>query len=71
MRLYEFEPSSNEDARVKRLKDNAAQAKEKAKQLSAQASISANQVKAKKATIKAAAVATPVPTAVDRPGWEH
>jgi len=71
MRLYEFEPSSNDDARVKRLKDNADQARDKAKQLSAPASISANQVRAKKAKIKAAAVATPVPATVGKPGWEN
>jgi hypothetical protein len=71
MRLYEFESSCNDDARVKRLKDNAEQARDKAKQLSAQASISANQVKAKKAKIKAVAVTKPVLTAVGAPGWDH
>lgn len=71
MRLCEFEPSSNDDARIKRLKNSAKQVRDKAKQLSAQASISANQAKAKKAKIKAAAVAKPVPTAAGKPGWEH
>jgi hypothetical protein len=71
MRLYEFELTSGEEARTKRLKDNAKNAKDRAKQLSAQADVSANQLKAKKAKLKAAAVAKPVPAMPGKPGWEH
>lgn len=71
MRLCEFESTSGEEARAKRLKDNAKNAKDRANQLSAQADVSANQAKVKKAKIKAAAVAKPVPTMTGKPGWEH
>lgn len=71
MRLFEFDSTNSDEVRVKRMKDNAKNAKDRAKQLSAQADISANQVKAKKAKLKAAAVAKPVPVMQGRPGWEH
>jgi len=71
MRLYEFEPTSSEEARAKRLKDNAKTAKERANQMSAQADVTMNQAKAKKAKLKAAAAAKPAPTMTGKPGWEH
>ena len=71
MRLFEFDLTTGEEARAKRLKDNAKTAKDRAKQLSAQADITSNQLKAKKAKIKAAAVAKPVPAMPGKPDWGH
>lgn len=45
MRLEEIEQPSAEESRVNRLKDNAKVARDKAKQLSAQAKASASQLK--------------------------
>jgi len=47
MRLEEFEQPSAEEGRVKRLKDNAKVARDKATQLGAQAKASADQLKAR------------------------
>ncbi|MGC1176348.1 hypothetical protein [Polaromonas sp.] len=45
MKLKEIEQASAEEQRVKRLKDNAKQARERARQLGAQATASADQLK--------------------------
>jgi hypothetical protein len=52
MRLHEFEQTDPEKARVDRMKDTANVAKEKAKQLSQQASASAETLKMKQSKQK-------------------
>ena len=48
MRLKEFEQSTAAEQRVDRMKDNAKTAKDKAKQMTTQANVSADQLKLQK-----------------------
>jgi hypothetical protein len=68
MRLFEFDGTTGEEARIQRLKDNAKQARDRAKQLGAQADVSAGQLKAKKAKRQAAAATMPAPAMQGKPG---
>lgn len=52
MRLAEIEQPSAEQSRVDRMKDSAKKAKDRAKQLDAQADLSANQLKARQSQQK-------------------
>lgn len=56
MRLDEIEQASAEEQRVKRLKDNAKAAKDKAKQLTTQANVSADQLKMQQSRQKLAPI---------------
>lgn len=71
MRLFEFDGTTGEEARVQRLKDTAKQARDRAKQLGAKAELSAGQLKAKKAKLKATAATMPTPPMQGVPGWNR
>lgn len=70
MKIFEVESTSAEEQHVKRLKDNAKNARVRAKQMDAQAKLSAAQLRAKNAKVQAAAASTlPKLPALGKPSW--
>ena len=67
MRLDEIEQGTAEEQRVKRLKDTAKVAKDKAKQLSTQANVSADQLKMKNSREQLTKARVPSATAMIKP----
>jgi hypothetical protein len=67
MRLDEIEQGTAEEQRVARLKDTAKAAKVKAKQLTTQAKLSADQLKMKKSRAQLTTVRTPSSTTMIKP----
>jgi len=62
MRLKEFEQSTAAEQRVQRMKDNAKAAKDRAKQLTTQANVSADQLKLQKSREQLNKASTPSST---------
>jgi hypothetical protein len=67
MRLDEIEQGTAEEQRVKRLKDTAKVAKDKARELTTQANLSADQLKMKKSREQLTKARTPSSTTMIKP----
>ena len=67
MRLDEIEQSTAAEQRVDRMKDNAKAAKDKAKQLTTQANVSADQLKLQKSREQVAKATTPSTATMIKP----